>query len=86
MLFNINPNNKLVPTINNEYADTVVIYDVVAVIIKKDISPTIAPVNNITTHKISNIDLTPTIEDAEINIQYNKNKNINDVKKLCILV
>jgi hypothetical protein len=43
--------------------------------------PITAPVNNNTTHRISNIDFTPTIEDVEINIQYSKNKNINVLKK-----
>jgi hypothetical protein len=48
---------------------------------KNAINPVIAPLNNNTTHRISNIDFTPTIEDVEINIQYNKNKNINVLKK-----
>jgi hypothetical protein len=66
-----------VPTINNEYDATIDIYDAIPDIIKKDIKPISAPENNNTTHKISNMDFIPIIEDVEINIQYSKNKNMN---------
>jgi hypothetical protein len=52
---------------------------------KKAINPVIAPLNNNTTHRIANIDFAPTIEDVEINIQYNKNKNMNVLKNPMIL-
>ena len=79
-LWSAKPKNKLIPTINIEYDATTDIYDAIPDIIKNANRPITAPVNNNTTHRISNIDLTPTIEDVEINIQYNKNKNINVLK------
>jgi len=55
-------------------------------IIKKANNPITAPVNNNTTHRISYIDFTPTIEDVEVNIQYNKNKNINVLKNPIVFI